>query len=162
MVVTVRMIDDLGVVPQADWDRLVGPDNFFNTYRWLCAPHATAGLAPFRATYNELVCVAGERRPPVLRALLDEGQRGVAGTVMPYLAGDHGRELAPRIPGARSSRTPRRHGSTCPSTASPSTSGGPRSPSAAGTGSTCASSRTVAPRCAGRRSPKRYSAAPST
>ncbi|MEU2718767.1 hypothetical protein [Streptomyces sp. NPDC007205] len=152
---------DVGVGPgladadSGQWDRLIGPDNFYNSHAWLHAlelahgdtsvitatsggtllgalpvwpgENATSGLFHLpslfpaldtewspdylwlgarRSVYNELICTRNEARPRILKALLEEAlraarDRGRAGIVMPYLAGDDARELACAHPRAR-------------------------------------------------------------
>ncbi|SDT83164.1 hypothetical protein SAMN05216371_7977 [Streptomyces sp. TLI_053] len=112
-VVTASVSGDLlGVLPT--WPGEGGEDAMFSLSGILpgSLPGTVAGrgehlwLGTRRAVCNELVCVRGPQRRPVLRALLNRAldlaaDRGADGVVMPYLAGADALELAAAHPRAR-------------------------------------------------------------
>ncbi|MFJ8434065.1 hypothetical protein ACIQ9P_22455 [Kitasatospora sp. NPDC094019] len=98
----------LGAVPT--WPGEGGDDGMFSLPGILPGLAAGRGehlwLGTRRAVRNELVCVRGPRRRPVLRALLGRAldlaaDRATEGVVMPYLAGADALELAAAHPRAR-------------------------------------------------------------
>lgn len=109
----------LGALPT--WPGEGGDDEMFSLPGILPGTAADGGrqlwLGTRRSVCNELVCVRGPQRRPVLRALLGRAlelaaDRGDDGVVMAYLAGDDALELAAAHPGpARCCTRPTR---TCP------------------------------------------------
>ncbi|MCX4683397.1 hypothetical protein OG401_03595 [Kitasatospora purpeofusca] len=99
----------LGVLPT--WPGAGGEDEMFSLSGILPGLAAVGGgrqlwLGTRRSVRNELVCVRGPRRRPVLRALLGRAlelaaDRGEDGVVMAYLAGEDALELAAAHPRAR-------------------------------------------------------------
>ncbi|CAN3978306.1 GNAT family N-acetyltransferase [Kitasatospora purpeofusca] len=100
----------LGVLPT--WPGEGGEDEMFSLSGILPGLAAAVGggrqlwLGTRRSVRNELVCVRGPRRRPVLRALLGRAlelaaDRGDDGVVMAYLAGEDALELAAAHPRAR-------------------------------------------------------------